>query len=43
MNCLPNYTHRKLKITKEMTLFLPLGLSFKEKNEELLFSGELTQ
>lgn len=30
----------KTKITKEMTLFLPLGLSFKEPNKELLFWGE---
>lgn len=27
MNRLPNYVHRKLKITKGMTLLLPLGLS----------------
>ena len=40
MNCLPNYTLTELKITKEMTLFLPLGLSFKEPNKELLFWGE---
>ena len=40
MNCLPNYTHTQLKITKGMTLLLPLGLSFKEQNEEFLFWGE---
>lgn len=40
MNCLPNYTHTKLKITKGMTLLLPLGLSFKEQKEESLFWGE---
>lgn len=40
MNCLPNHTHTKLKITKGMTLLLPLGLSFKEQKEEFLFWGE---